>query len=97
MRSVCMSFALNTHTMRQAVINIRVEQETKDAFSEVCDEVGLATFQAVNVFAKAVIRHGGIPFELKSRLWKNKAMEEIDKGGGHVVKDPQELFDELGV
>lgn len=87
--------------MRQAIINIRIEQETKDVFSQVCEEVGLTPSQAVNVFAKAVIRHGGIPFELKSMKQPNAAtrlaIEELEKGDGHTAKDTKELYSDLGI
>jgi len=92
---------LKKNTMRQAVINIRIEQETKGAFVEVCDEVGLTTSQAVNVFAIAVTRYGGIPFELKSIKHPNEttrlAIEELQRGEGHFVNNAEELYKELDI
>ncbi|EOX1581878.1 type II toxin-antitoxin system RelB/DinJ family antitoxin, partial [Vibrio cholerae] len=50
--------------MRTEMLSTRIDHDTKIAFTNVCDEMGLSTSQAIKLFAKAVINHGGIPFEL---------------------------------
>ena len=45
-------------------INIRIDESTKQAMSEVCDDIGLSMSAAFNIFAKAVARERRIPFEL---------------------------------
>lgn len=47
------------------VTNIRIDPELKDSANEVFEELGLTLSTAVNVFLKAVVREGGMPFEVK--------------------------------
>ncbi len=53
--------------MKTEMLSTRIDHDTKLAFSNICNEIGLSTSQALNIFAKAVINYGGIPFELKAR------------------------------
>lgn len=54
-------------TMRNMTnINVRVDAELKDQFSKVLDDIGLTVTSALNVFIKAVVREGGIPFQIKT-------------------------------
>lgn len=46
---------------------IRIDPETKRKSAEVFDEIGMSTSSAINAFLKAVIREGGLPFELKMK------------------------------
>ena len=47
-------------------INIRIDENTKKAMGEVCDEIGLSVSAAFNIFAKTVARERRIPFELSA-------------------------------
>jgi len=85
--------------MRQAVLNVRIDQPTKDEFTAICEELGLSTSQAVSVFAKAVIRHGGIPFEIRTGRVPSPstlaAMKELEEGNGSVATSLDQLFHDL--
>ncbi|MDL2263608.1 type II toxin-antitoxin system RelB/DinJ family antitoxin [Synergistaceae bacterium OttesenSCG-928-I11] len=48
-------------------ISIRMDEDLKSQFETVVGSLGLNVNAAVNVFAKAVVRCKGIPFELTSR------------------------------
>ena len=50
--------------MAQVNVNIRLDETTKKAFEEFCDEIGLSVSAAFNIFAKTVVREHRIPFEL---------------------------------
>ena len=50
--------------MAQTYINIRMDEELKKNFDEICTELGLNITIAFNVFARAVVRKHGIPFEV---------------------------------
>lgn len=50
--------------MAQTNINIRMDEELKKNFDAICTELGLNMTVAINVFARAVVRKHGIPFEL---------------------------------
>lgn len=44
---------------------IRIEPEVKKEATVILDELGLAMSTAVNAFLKALVREGGMPFEMK--------------------------------
>ena len=84
--------------MKTDMISTRIDHETKIEFTQICGDIGLSPSQAIKLFARAVINHGGIPFELK-RKQPNKvtvqAMSELEEGKGHRVNSVKELFHEL--
>ena len=84
--------------MKNEMLSTRIDHETKMAFTHICDEVGLSPSQAIKLFAKAVINHGGIPFDVKIRQ-PNKdtiaAMKELDQGKGHKAESVSSTFEEL--
>lgn len=44
---------------------IRIEPEVKKEANVILDELGLSMSTAVNAFLKALVREGGMPFEMK--------------------------------
>lgn len=50
--------------MAQTNVNIRIDETDKRLFDEICGQLGMTMSTAFNIFAKAVIRQGGIPFEV---------------------------------
>ena len=86
--------------MKTDTISIRIDRGMKTEFTHVCEEIGLSPSQAIKLFAKAVINHGGIPFELKIRQ-PNKitvqAIQELEEGKGHKTNNTSELFNDLQV
>lgn len=50
--------------MAQATISARVDSLDKIAFDEFCDEVGISSSSAINMFIKAVLREKRIPFSI---------------------------------
>lgn len=44
---------------------MRIDPEVKREANAVFDELGLSMSAAVNLFLRAVVREGGMPFELK--------------------------------
>jgi DNA-damage-inducible protein J len=86
--------------MKTGMLSTRIDHDTKLAFTNVCEEMGLSTSQALKLFAKAVINYGGIPFELKTKMPNAitaAAIEELEANNGKIVKDVDELFDDLGM
>ena len=43
---------------------IRIDPDVKEQANEVFEELGLSMSAAVNIFLRAVIRHGGMPFDI---------------------------------
>lgn len=50
--------------MAQTNINIRIDEDVKKQFDEICSELGMSMTTAFNVFAKAFIRYDGFPFDV---------------------------------
>lgn len=76
--------------MRNEMLSTRIDHDTKVAFTQICDEMGLSTSQAIKLFAKAVINYGGIPFELRTRQPNDTsvaAMKELTEGRGHKAAE----------
>ncbi|MCC2606973.1 type II toxin-antitoxin system RelB/DinJ family antitoxin [Planctobacterium marinum] len=84
--------------MKTEMLSTRIDHDTKLAFTQICDEVGLSPSQAIKLFARAVINHGGIPFELRVKQ-PNKAteaaMQELQNGLGTKANNVTDLISEL--
>lgn len=84
--------------MKTETLTTRIDPETKKAFTHVCDEIGLSPSQAIKLFAKAVINHGGIPFELKGKQPNAitlAAMQELENGSGQKASSISQLLTDL--
>ncbi len=81
------------------MLSTRIDHDTKVAFTYICDEVGLSPSQAIKIFAKAVINHGGIPFDVIAKQPNSitlNAIQELENGLGNKANDVKQLFKELG-
>ena len=86
--------------MKTEMLSTRIDPDTKLAFTNVCEEMGLSTSQALKLFAKAVINYGGIPFELKAKTpnaLTAAAINELEAGKGQTAESIDELFDDLNM
>ena len=84
--------------MKSEMLSTRIDHDTKVAFTNICDDVGLSPSQALKLFARAVINHGGIPFELKARQPNEKtaaAINELVEGKGKKSTSVDEMLNEL--
>ena len=67
--------------MKQSTISIRVDENLKKSFDELCDSFGLSNTAAMTIFMKAVVRERRIPFELRAETEaeiRAKSMEAFD-------------------
>jgi DNA-damage-inducible protein J len=81
--------------MKTDMLSTRIDHDTKVAFTQICDEVGLSPSQAIKLFARAVINYGGIPFEVKTRQPNAQtvaAMNELIRGEGHKAESVDALM-----
>ena len=86
--------------MKTEMLSTRIDADTKLAFTNVCEDMGLSTSQALKLFAKAVVNYGGIPFELKVRQPNDTtaaAITELENGNANSAKDIEELFSDLNI
>ena len=51
--------------MALTTLTSRVDEDDKIVFEDFCSSVGLSVSAAINIYVKAVIREGKIPFEIK--------------------------------
>jgi DNA-damage-inducible protein J len=52
--------------MKTTNVSFRMDEELKRKTEQTLDEIGLNMSSAFTVFAKAIVRTGAIPFELKT-------------------------------
>jgi len=83
--------------MAQTTLSIRMDENVKKQFDAFCLEVGMNTSVAINLFVKAVLREGKIPFEIsvnndpfysdgnKTRLRKSIDALNAGKGSSHEL------------
>ena len=50
--------------MAQSTFRVRMDENLKRQFEELCDSFGMNMTTAINVFARAVVRERRIPFEI---------------------------------
>ena len=68
--------------MGVSTVNVRLDDEDKKAFNEICNELGMNMSTAFNMFVKSMIRTGGLPFEAvlkKPNLETLMAIEEAKR------------------
>lgn len=86
--------------MKTEMLSTRIDPDTKLAFTNVCEDMGLSTSQALKLFAKAVINYGGIPFELKARTpnaLTASAIDELEAGKGQTAESIEDLFNDFNM
>ena len=65
--------------MAQTTINIRMDEELKKSFENVCEELGLNMSTAMTIFAKKMSRERRIPFEVSYDPFPNRICRQSGK------------------
>ena len=73
-------------------ITTRIDSDDKAKFDLFCDSVGISASAAINMFIKATIREGEIPFKIKAdpfyseanQALLKKSIKELEETGGTV-------------
>lgn len=73
--------------MSNTNLNVRIDKDIKKAAEEVYAELGFNMSTAINMFLRASIRKGGIPFDLKLDVPNKETLEAIEEGR-RMVLDP---------
>ena len=60
---------------QMSTYSIRMDSGFKKAFDSICEDFGMSSTTAINIFAKAIVRERRIPFEIKS---ENKGTEALN-------------------
>ncbi|HIY54711.1 MAG TPA: type II toxin-antitoxin system RelB/DinJ family antitoxin [Candidatus Dorea merdavium] len=70
--------------MPQATFSIRMDENLKRQFDELCNEFGMTATTAFNVFARAVVREKKIPFEIKA---SDDSLQEEAKNAFYALRE----------
>ena len=76
--------------MSQSTFSVRMEEELKKQFEELCDSFGMNMNTAFNVFARAVVRERRIPFEIsegKNQITREGALAALDAIRAKAITD----------
>lgn len=72
------------YSMGQTNLSIRMDEDLKEAFDEICDNLGITMTTAINIFAKRLVNDKAIPFDLNynsnirtSKKNNNKELDDI--------------------
>ena len=65
--------------MAQANVNIRMDAELKNNLDHLCNELGMTISTAVTIFAKAMVRNGGIPFDVRIATPNKETLEAFQE------------------
>lgn len=90
-------------TTTNVSLNIRMDKDLKNNLSNLCDELGMNVSTAFTIFAKAMVRRGGIPFEVtldipnKETLAAIQEVEEMKKNPSAYKSytDVDEMMEDL--
>lgn len=64
--------------MAQTNVNIRMDDNLKQQFDRLCNELGLNMSTAINIFAKTMVRQQRIPFEISLDVPNAETLAAID-------------------
>lgn len=79
--------------MAQATFSVRMEQNLKSKFAEICESIGMNMSTAINIFANAVVNKRKIPFEVEAPANDNiKFMETIATMRNEIKKNNVKEF-----
>ena len=53
--------------MAQTAMTVRMDSQQKAQFDKLCEQFGMSTNTAINIFVKAVIRSKSIPFSIQAK------------------------------
>lgn len=87
--------------MAQTNLNIRMDDELKQDFDKLCENIGMSMTTAICIFAKKAVAEQRIPFEVTAndpfyshtnRMALSESIEQL-RSGQIVVRTMQELED----
>jgi len=78
-------------------VTFRMDDAVKEQFETILNDLGMNITTGINVLARAVIRHGGFPFELNQGYMNSYNLERIEHSRQQsarrnvIVKTAEEL------
>ena len=68
---------------------IRIDPEVKREATAILDELGLSMSTAVNAFLRALVREGGMPFEMRVKASAPDGETRSSPTGRHGTAEPR--------
>jgi len=65
-------------SMEKTTLSVKIDKDLKQQAEYILSELGLNLPTAINIFLRAVVRHGGLPFGTDYSL-KPPALEQMNK------------------
>lgn len=81
--------------MSQSTISARIDSEDKKAFDSFCNDIGISTSSAINMFIKTVIRENRIPFRIVNDPFYSKSNVDFLKEGIKSLNEGKGVSHEL--
>ena len=84
---------------KTATVRARIEPELKKEAENLLGKLGLSATQAIVLFYRQIALRQGLPFEVViPNSITLRAFEKTDAGKDLIVsKDPEEMFEKLGI
>ena len=82
---------------RTAYVNTRIEPALKEKAESIFSAIGLSASTAISLFYRQVVYRRGLPFDVcVPNEATIAALEELERGGGEVVRgSTKQLLDEI--
>ena len=71
--------------MAQTSVSIRIDEDLKLEFDNLCQELGLTMTTAFTVFARTVVRRQGIPFDISADLPNDDTVAAIEEVEAMII------------
>lgn len=86
--------------MSQTNISIRIDENLKQQFDNLCNELGLTMSALINVFIKKTVREQGVPFALSLNDYNQETQKVIEDtenkiGLSKIYTDIEEMFNDM--
>ena len=79
-----------------SIINVRIDNATKNKAVSILRSLGITTSQAISLFFKQIIYRQGIPFDIKLPNSETKdAINELEAGKGTKFSSANDLFRDM--
>ena len=90
-----MRHSIKEKSGKDAFINTRIEQDTKDKVEKVLKKIGLSPADAVRLLFAQIILQKGLPFAVRiPNQHTTQAIEDIESGKAHIAKRGRDILED---
>ena len=84
--------------MAQSAVTVRIDSEMKSQFDELCEQFGMSSNTAFNIFVKAVVRSRSIPFTIRGNRTETPNALDLflkQRQVAEASQEPEMTLDEI--